>query len=106
LKQVIPVWYNWYNTGTLEEYGTNGADYITTRYIAESDSALPLDQQALVNQYFGSGSIYTQNWQTNGCSLSAFQVIQLTPQTFTSTYNFQDHTIYILTGGEYLSSIG
>ncbi|MEI6119343.1 MAG: hypothetical protein WCP92_09455 [bacterium] len=38
--------------------------------------------------------------------MSAFQVVQLTPQVFLSTYTFQDHTIYILTGGNYISHVG
>ena len=99
LKQIAPVWYN--NT-TLEEYN----DYTSTRYIAEPDSTLPIDQQALVNQYFWSWSTFTQNWQTNNCSLSAFQVKTLNPWTFTIANNkFEDHTIYILTGGEYRAAI-
>ena len=102
LKQIMPVWYN----GTLrEEYGSDGADYSTTRYIAEPESSLPAAQQSLVNQYFWSGSLFTQNWQTNWCSLSAFQIVYLNPGTFWSTYSFQDHTLYILTGGEYRSTI-
>ena len=102
-KQGIPVWYDWTN---IVEYGSNWYDYISTRYIAEPESTLPATQQAIINQYFWSGSIYTQNWQTNWCSLSAFQVVQLTPQVFLSTYTFQDHTIYILTGGNYISHVG
>ncbi len=103
LKQKRPIavmiWWIYY------EYWADGADYTTTRYIAEPDSTLSPPQQTLVNQYFWSGSTFTQNWQTNGCSLSAFQVVSLSPGNFTSTYNFQDHTIYILTGGEYRSTV-
>ena len=101
-KQITPVRYNW--TG-LEKYGNNWSDYFTTRYIAEPESTLPFTQQFIVNQYFGSGSIFTQNWQTNGCSLSAFQVVALPPQTFLTWYNFQDHTIYMLGDGEYQSAL-
>ena len=102
LKQITPVWYD---SSTLTEYGNDGADYTTTRYIAEPESSLSATQQLLVNQYFWSGSIYTQNRQTNGCSLSAFQVKTLTGGIFNATNNkFEDHTIYILTGGEYKST--
>lgn len=31
--------------------------------------------------------------------------MHLDPATFTSQYGFQDHTIYILTGGDYISDI-
>ncbi len=102
LKQIKPVWYH---ASTLEEYGINWADYKTINYIAEPESALSIDHQAIVQQYFWSGSIYTQNRTTNGCSLSAFQVKTLDPWTFYSTNNtFEDHTIYILSGGEYKSA--
>jgi len=102
LKQQKPVRYN---GTTLQEYGTNTRDYFTTRYIAEPESSLPLDQQALVNQYFWSGSMYTANRINNGCSLSAFQVKSLNTGNFSTTYNFEDHTIYILTGGKYSSTV-
>ncbi len=105
LKQTTPVRYHWTN---LEEYGSDGYDYFTSRYIAEPESTLSAANQSLVNQYFWSGALYTQNWQTNWCSLSAFHVKTLNPSTtlFNSTYNFEDHTIYILTGGEYRSTVG
>ena len=102
LKQTIPVRYN---NGILEKYGTDWADYTTTQYIAEPWTSLLTNQQLLVNQYFWSWSTFTQNWQTNWCSLSSFQVKTLDPATFTSTYSFEDHTIYLLTGGEYISSV-
>ncbi len=101
-KQITPVWYN---GSILDQYGSNNFDYFTTRYIAEPDSTLSADDQTLVNQYFGSWSIYTQNRVTNGCSLSAFQVVHLDPQNFSTTYYFQDHTLYILTGGQYRSDV-
>ncbi len=100
LKQGIPVWYD---GTTFEEYGTDGSDYISSRYIAEPESSLPYIQQAAINQYFWTWSTYTQNRQTNWCSLSAFQVVYLTWGIFSWTYNFQDHTIYMLTGWEYKS---
>ncbi len=101
-KQGTPVWYN---NSILTTYGSNQSDYFTTRYIAEPESALSIPDQSIVNQYFGSGSIYTQNRSTNGCSLSAFQVKTLNPWTFNNTNNtFEDHTIYILSGGEYKSA--
>jgi len=100
LKQNIPVWYN---GNILEEYGNNGYDYITTKYITELESGLSPTQQLLVDQYFWSWSIFTKNWQTNWCSLSAFQVRTLNPTTYNS-YNFEDHTLYMLTGGEYIAS--
>lgn len=103
LKQTIPAWYH---DTTLEEYGTNWADYLSTKYITESESSLSPAHQLIVNQYFGSESIFVQNRQTNGCSLSAFQVKTLAPNTFTSSYVFEDHTIYILTGGEYSTAVG
>lgn len=102
LKQVTPIW----EVGTgIEEYWTDGNDYISTRYITEPASTLSTSQQSIVDTYFASWSLFTENWQTNSCSLSAFQVVYLNPGTFLSTYSFQDHTIYILTGGEYRSSI-
>lgn len=102
-KQTIPVWYH---SDTLEKYWYNWADYMTIKYISEPEYSLPTLQQSLVNQYFGSGAIFTQNRETNWCSLSAFQVKILNSTTFTSTYNFEDHTIYLLTGGEYISTMG
>ncbi len=101
-KQVAPVWYN---DDVLETYGTDVADYTTTKYITEPESSLSSEQQLLVNHYFGSGSIFTQNWQTNWCSLSAFQVKTLAPGDFTSPYLFEDHTLYILSDGEYRSAL-
>ena len=99
LKQIAPIVFD---GSTLIEY----PDYIASRYIAEPDSTLPIDQQLLVNQYFWSWSTFTQNWQTNWCSLSAFLVKTLTPGSFTTANNkFEDHTIYLLTGGEYRSAI-
>lgn len=105
IKQTMPIYVDRI-LGTSYEYGYNWSDYIPTRYIAEPESSLPSDQRTLVNKYFWSGSLFTQNWQTNWCSLSAFQVKVLDPATFGwfVPYNFEDHTIYILTGGEYLSS--
>ncbi len=97
-KQITPVWYN---NGVLEQYGHDWADYVTTKYIAEPESSLSTSQQNLVNQYFWSGSVYTENRETNWCSLSAFQVKTLTGGSFFTPYNFEDHTIYILTGSEY-----
>lgn len=102
LKQGIPIWYN---SSTLEKYGSDWVDYKATKYIAEPESNLPIIQQILVNQYFGSWSTFIQNWQTNWCSLSAFQVKTLDPATFATPYNFEDHTLYILSGGEYRSAI-
>ena len=78
-KQLTPVRYS---GASLQEYGSGGSDYITTRYIAEPESSLIASQQTLVNTYFASGALLTQNWQTNGCSLPAFQVISLNPGTF------------------------
>jgi len=102
IKQAIPVFYS---GADVQEYGNDGADYTITKYIAEPESSLPATQQTLVNQYFWPDSVYTQNRATNGCSLSAFQVKTLNPATFTSVYNFEDHTIYILTGGDYKSTL-
>lgn len=103
LKQIAPVRYN---SSSLESYGNDWSDYFTTRYITEPESSLSAEYQAIVNQYFGSGSLYTENRGYNWCSLSAFQVKTLNPGTFSSTYNFEDHTIYLLSGGEYLSTVG
>lgn len=102
-KQTKPVWYNW---SSLEEFGSVGSDYFTTKYIAGPESTLSAAQEVLVDKYFGSWSLYTQNWETNWCSLSAFQVKTLPGGIFSSTYNFEDHTIYILTGDEYRSNVG
>ena len=101
-KQTTPVRYN---SSTLEEYGSDGSDYITTRYIAEPESTLSAEHQDIVNQYFWPWSAYTENRDTNWCSLSAFQIKTLSPGTFTYSYPFEDHTIYILTWGEYKYSV-
>lgn len=103
LKQISPLRYNW---TTLEEFGIDGYDYSTTKYIAEPESTLSSPQQTIVNQYFWIWSAYTANRDTNWCSLSAFQIKVLNPTTFNTTYNFEDHTLYILTGGEYRSNVG
>ena len=98
LKQVVPVRYN---GSSLEEYGSDGMDYDETKYIAEPESSLAVEQQEVVNDYFSSDSLYTENRETNWCSLSAFEIVELDPGIFYNTYHFQDHTIYILTWGEY-----
>jgi hypothetical protein len=49
LKQIMPVRYN----GTSrEEYGDDGTDYVTSKYIGEPGVNLATPQQLLVNQYF------------------------------------------------------
>ncbi len=101
-KQIVPVRFN---SSSLEAYGSDGAEYFTTKYITEPSSILSFNQQNLVQQYFWSWSAFTENRETNWCSLSAFQVKELTGGTFSSTYAFEDHTIYILTGGEYRSAL-
>lgn len=99
LQQEQPVMYI---SGTLHTYGSNGSDYHADKYIAETEPAWPTAQMSLVNQYFGSWSMYTQNRSGNGwCSLGAFQVVTLDPGTAYSSYLLQSHTIYILSPGEY-----
>ena len=97
LKQLIPVSYS---QGWAVEYGNDLEDFDSSKYIAELDSVLPPAQQTIINQYFWSGSMYTQNRQNNGCSLSSFQVVNLPGNImgFNSPIYLQDHTIYILTG--------
>jgi hypothetical protein len=51
LKQEAPVYYI---SGALHTYGSDGSDYHTDKYIAETDPAAPTTQMSLVNQYFGS----------------------------------------------------
>ncbi len=102
-KQSLPVRYH---GTTLEPYGTDGYDYSSLRYIAEPESMLTIAQQSVVNTYFWSWSKYTQNRQTNWCSLSAFNVKTLSWGIFNTTFNFEDHTIYLLTNDEYRSNVG
>lgn len=103
-KQQVPTRLVW---TIVSEYWYNGYDYTTTKYIAESDSILAPEEQSIVEYYFWSESLFTQNRESNECSLSAFQIKTLDPSTtaFSSPYNFEDHTIYILTGGEYRSTL-
>ncbi len=103
IQQTMPIWYHW---STFEEYGTNWYDYSSTKYIAEPESTLSASQQSLVNKYFWSWSLYTQNRQSNWCSLSAFHIKTLSGGIFNSPYTFEDHTIYILTSDEYRSNVG
>jgi len=51
LKQETPVMYS---GSTTISFGSDGADFDSTKYIAETDPALPTPQMSLVNQYFGS----------------------------------------------------
>ncbi len=101
-KQAAPLRYK----GTiLQKYGMDWRDYKHAKYITEPESALLVSQQELVNQYFWDTSIFTKNWQKNWCSLPSFQIKTLNPGIFASSYQFEDHTIYLLTGGDYVSTV-
>ncbi len=103
-KQQTPTTFEWM---TITEYGYDGYDYTTTKYIAEPNSSLTLDEQSVVEYYFWSSSPFWYNRSANQCSLSAFRIKTLDPSTtaFSSTYHFEDHTIYILSSGEYRSTL-
>lgn len=97
LKQEQPVYYL---SGVLTTYGSDGADYTPSKYIAETDPVFSTPQLSFVNQYFGSGSMYTQNRSGNGCTIGAFQIVTLNSGNYTP-YTLQSHTIYVLNSGEY-----
>jgi len=92
-----------YDAWILKQYGSATVDFDTHAYLWEKASILaPIDQD-LVQTYFGSWSLYTQQRTENWCSLSSFVIKHLPPGNF-SAYSFDDHTIYILTWGEYRST--
>lgn len=96
-KQKQPVVYN--SLGSLV-LATN-LTYNTTKKIAEPENPLSDADQALAEMYFWDNTEYTRNWADNTCTLWAFNVVNISASPLPPT--LEDHTIYILSEGEYES---